>query len=253
LIALEDPKLLLDIATKAAIQAGNYLRDQRTDALKVINYKAKDTKINGDKQAEKIILSYLKKYTTFPILSEETGLSGTLNVDSVFWVVDPLDGTVNYSEGIPFCCVSIALMNSQQPHLGVIYDFIQDEIFTGIVGKGAWLNNLPISTSKISSIKDAILATGFPVDTDFSDEILFPFVKQIQTYKKVRLLGSAALSLAYVASGRMDVYLENDIMLWDVAAGCAIVIGAGGVVDIEISSFQAPVIVKAACSEQLQY
>ena len=126
-------------------------------------------------------------------LSEENGVCGTLNVDSVFWVVDPLDGTVNYSEGIPFCCVSIALMNSQQPYLGVIYDFIHDEIFTGIVGKGAWLNNLPISTSNISSIKDATLATGFPVNTDFTDEILFPFVKQIQTYKKVRLLRQSHL------------------------------------------------------------
>jgi myo-inositol-1(or 4)-monophosphatase len=110
----------------------------------------------------------------------------------------------------------------------VIYDFNREEMFSGLVGEGAWLNGKAIRVGNVAEKSKAVLCTGFPVGTDFSESALEEFVRSIRSYKKVRLLGSAALSLAYVASGRTDVYAEKDIGIWDVAAGIAVVGSAGG-------------------------
>lgn len=119
-----------------------------------------------------------------------------------------------------------------EPLIGVIYDFNRDEAFSGIVGRGAWLNGQQIQVSMVRKSSDAVLVTGFPEGTDFSQASLTRFVNEIRQYKKVRLLGSAALSLAYVACGRADVYHEVDIRIWDAAAGIALVKAAGGSVRI---------------------
>jgi len=134
---------------------------------------------------------------------------------------------LNYSRNIPLCCISIGLWEENRPVLGVIYDFHSAEFYSGIAGEGAWCNELEIKASDVNRKDKAILCTGFPVNTDFSAESLMTFIQNIQQYKKIRLLGSAALSLAYVASGRADAYMENDIMVWDVAAGLAIASGSG--------------------------
>ena len=133
------------------------------------------------------------------------------------------------------CCISIALWSSE-PILGVVYDFNRDELFTGVTGVGAWCNDLPISPSGISSPKNAILTTGFPVNRNFSSNSLDIFLQNIINFKKIRLFGSAALSLAYVACGRVDAYLEEDIMLWDVAAGIALIKASNGFIRIENST-----------------
>ena len=112
--------------------------------------------------------------------------------------------------------------------LGVVYDFNRNEMFSGLIGQGAWLNGKPIKVSNTKKKSRAILCTGFPVSSDFSSKTLLRFVENIMEYKKIRLLGSAALSLAYVACGRADVYVENGIKLWDVAGGIALVEAAGG-------------------------
>jgi len=144
------------------------------------------------------------------------------------WIIDPIDGTLNYSKGIPISCISISLWENNEPILGVINDFNRNEIFTGLVGSGAFKNNNPIEVSKVDRKSDAVIAMGFPSKTNFEEKALLSFVNKVQGYKKVRLIGSAALSIAYVACGRFDVYMEKGIMLWDIAAGIAIAVAAGG-------------------------
>jgi myo-inositol-1(or 4)-monophosphatase len=229
----------LSIAEKAAQMAGAFLAESRESARRVTSSSGRDIKIEADRLSEEIILRYLQEQSTFSILSEECGLLKTLSgsvKNDLTWVVDPLDGSLNYSKGIPICCVSIGLWRCEEPLIGAVYDFTNGELFSGIAGQGAWLNGESIAVSNTARTKEAILCTGFPVKTDFSPDALNIFVKQVSEYKKIRLIGSAALSLAYVASGRVDAYMERDIMIWDIAGGVAIVLGAGGLVSLRPSN-----------------
>ena len=219
-----------------------------SDKSIAVNFE-RDVKIEGDIRLNRLIVQRLKERSPYSVLSEEEGLSeGKSGNKEYRWIVDPLDGSLNFLRDIPFSCISVALWRGDEPLVGVVYDFNHKEMFTGLIGKGAWLNGLPIQVSQVEKSKAAVLCTGFPVGTDFSGPALTNFVRDIQAYKKVRLLGSAALSLAYVASGRADVYRENDIAIWDVAAGIAIVRAAGGVADYRPSRIENRLIVKAGNS-----
>jgi len=224
----------LKLAESAAIEAGNYLKN--LSSLNVISSIGRDVKHLGDIDSEEIILKHLEQHSEYPVLAEETGEHGRTNSDIPMWVVDPLDGTLNFSRGIKFYCISIGLVHDENPILGVIYDFKANELFSGIVGQGAWCNKNKITASNEKKTENSVLATGFPVNRDFSSKSILNFIEQIRCYKKVRLLGSAALSLAYVSSGRMDAYMEEDIMFWDIAAGAALVKAAGGYISIENSN-----------------
>lgn len=215
-------KYLLRIAIDTARLAGKFLRDNKS--IKIISEDKRDIKLNVDFKSESIIFKKLLKH--YPILSEESG--GVLSDESPIWIVDPLDGTFNYSRKIPLSCISIALWNKKKPVLGVIYDFTRNELFSGIVGFGAKLNEKKIKVSKIKKKSKSIIFTGFPVEFTLTKKNLKKFTSLIQDYKKIRLIGSAALSLAYVASGRVEVYEEKYIKIWDVAAGLALVKAAGG-------------------------
>lgn len=196
----------------------------------------KDISLSTDKYLDKEISLCLKSNSPYPVLSEESGKQRNFcEFDDYFWIIDPLDGTLNYSRSIPISCISIALWQRQRPVIGIIYDFYHDEIFTGVVEKtpihgkgGAWLNGEPIMTAHIRDKTRGIICTGFPSWRDYGTESLSRFVKKVQDWKKVRLIGSAALSLAWVACGRVDAYMEEDIRIWDVAAGLALVKAAGG-------------------------
>jgi len=217
----------LKVAQQAALISGAYLLKNASKPKAIDVKKAHDLKLSIDRFSEKRIVQYLKKNSPFSILSEEAGtIKG--KQEEYNWVVDPLDGTINYFHQIPFSCVSIALCRGEIPVLGVIYDFTRDELFTGVENKGAYLNGRPIKVSQTKFKKQAILTTGFPGQTSLSAENLSTFCQYVKTYQKVRLLGSAALSMAYLAAGRVDAYSEKDIMLWDVAAGIIIVKAAGG-------------------------
>lgn len=213
-----------------ALTAARAVRPVLTEAARAIqSEEGRDIKVAGDTLAEKVILEVLQGGSPFPVLTEEAGdLPGT---GEFRWLVDPLDGSLNFQRGCPLFCTSIGLWKGQQPVLGVICDLTRDETFTGVVGEGAWLNGAPIRVSEIDRRDRAILCTGFPHLTDMSEAGVLGVVRRIQEFKKVRLLGSAALSLAYVASGRLDYYTENGIGMWDVGAGMAIVQAAGGQVD----------------------
>jgi myo-inositol-1(or 4)-monophosphatase len=145
-------------------------------------------------------------------------------------VVDPLDGTYNYLRGIPQTCVSIGLMRGRDARLGVIYDFNADECFAARRGGSLLLNGHPLQPVWPENRDHAVLITGFPAGRDYSAESLQRFISDIRRFKKIRMLGSAALAMAYVAAGRADAYYEESINLWDIAAGIALVEAAGGTV-----------------------
>ena len=211
----------------ARTAAGTLQAVNRND---ILNLAGRDIKHRADLETEKIIFNILGKNSEYPLLTEESGQHGNVHTDSPVWIIDPLDGTLNYTRGIGFCCVSIALWQRDKPILGVVFDFNREELFSGLVGQGAWCNEKPIVVSNIECPAKAVLTTGFPVNRDFSSGAIKDFLVQVQQFKKIRLLGSAALSLAYVACGRVDAYTEEDIMLWYVAAGIALVKAAGGFV-----------------------
>jgi len=222
-------KTELELAKKAAVEAGKYLL-KASGRKRIIDDSGRDIKHQSDLKSERIILDILKIESPYPILTEESGVQGKIKSNSILWIVDPLDGTFNYTRGIPMCCVSIALWQEDSPILGVIHDFNRNEMFYGVVNKGAWCNGKPISASNLKNPRKAVLATGFPVNRDFSSFAIKTFINQIKNFKKIRHFGSAAISLAYVASGRVDAYTEESIMLWDVAAGIAIIVAGGGYV-----------------------
>ena len=221
----------LETAKKAALAAGQILLEQKNNLNKAIFSSNTDIKLEADIVAEKLIKEILTDETSFPILAEESGQSSD-QLSDIFWVVDPLDGTANYSRNIPICCVSIALIKNMEPVLGVIYDFSNNDLYEGSVNTLAMQNGLEIKVSDISNQGEGILITGLPNKTDYSDEALLKMVKDFQGWRKVRMIGSAAIGSVYIASGKADVYKESRTYFWDVAAGAAIVQAAGGTASI---------------------
>jgi myo-inositol-1(or 4)-monophosphatase len=217
----------LVIAKKAIFEAGNLLLKNKEILSEVILSTNKDIKLKADILAEKAIKAIIENESDYPILAEESGLSSK-NIPNIFWVVDPLDGTANYARNIPICCVSIALILDEKPILGVIYDFINNDLYEGSIHTKALLNSKEISVSKVNNSSEGILITGLPNNTDYSDNALLKMIKDFQNWRKVRMIGSAAMASVYVASGKADLYTEKKTYLWDIAAGAAIVNAAGG-------------------------
>ena len=221
----------LKIAKKAALAAGDILKTKKDD-LNIETFSSqRDIKLEADTATENLIKNIINSSSEIPILAEESGKSSK-NLGDVFWVVDPLDGTANYSRNIPLCCVSIALIKNLIPVIGVIYDFNNNDLYEGSSQQNALLNNKQIQVSETSRHQDGILVTGLPNNTDYSDKAMLKMIKDFQSWRKVRMIGSAAMASVYVASGKADVYKEFGTYLWDVAAGAAIVNAAGGTADI---------------------
>lgn len=221
---------LCDLAVAVAAEAGEFLSCHPDRTVEADS--ARDVKLRADFKTDALIHKRLAEASTYPILSEEQSAAyDPANDSGPRWIVDPLDGSLNYSRGLPMCCVSIAFWNGNEPLVGVIYDFEHEECFRGIVPEGtALLGRDSMQPGTAEKKSAAVLCTGFPAKADFSAEGLTGFVSLISDYKKLRWLGSAALSVVYVACGRVDAYHESGIQLWDVAAGLAILRAAGGAV-----------------------
>ena len=217
----------LSTAKKASLQSAKLLINQKKLVNDVISNEGRDIKLRADIESENIIKKYLKDNSDLPILAEESGANEDLG--SSFWVVDPLDGTSNYSRDFPICCISIALIHENKIILGVINDFNRNIIFEGSTETPAMMNSKLISVSDISDKTKATLATGLPAKGSYKDEAMLALAKELTQWKKIRMIGSAAMSCAYVASGQFDQYQENGIFLWDIAAGLAIIKAAGGI------------------------
>ncbi|MHB0957557.1 MAG: inositol monophosphatase family protein [Pirellulaceae bacterium] len=144
------------------------------------------------------------------------------------WIVDPLDGTLNYVRQLPNYSVSIALRHGQEILVGTVYDPVLDECYSAAAGRGAFLNGAPIHPSRCQSMEQALVAASLPVDIPRNSSEVVRFIEVMHSAQAIRRLGSAALSLCYVATGRLDAYWATCVKLWDVAAGQLIVREAGG-------------------------
>lgn len=223
---------LLCIAEEAALAAGRQLRQQATGSWRVIKrQEGSDIKVEADRLAEATILDCLRAASSLPVLSEETPADPSFFAQGPGWIVDPLDGSYNYAHGIPLCAVSIALWDKQRPVLGVIYDFFHDELFSGGAGVGVFLNRQSMAPHRIQA--GTMIATGFPAHVAQDETRVRELAGHAASFRKIRMIGSAALSLAWVAAGRMSAYQETGIMIWDVAAGMALVEAAGGSLDLK--------------------
>jgi myo-inositol-1(or 4)-monophosphatase len=222
----------LDLAIAAARAAGTLLRTHFGTPLEVNALEAHDIKLELDVQTQSLITHMiLDQFHDHAIYGEE-GLAG--NQSSPFqWILDPIDGTVNYFYGIPHFCISIALREHTDLLAGVIYDPMRDELWQVRKGGPALLNGAPIAVSKRTAVSDAILSVGFSKTKNTIDTGLPLFTDMVHRARKCRLMGSAALDMAYVATGRLDGYIESSVSLWDVAAGILLVQAAGGSVKME--------------------
>ena len=222
----------LDLAKEAAKESGKLLLENKKDLNKSLKSNNKDTKLIADLKAENLIKEIIVKKSKYPILAEESGKS-VEDLGDTFWVIDPLDGTANYFRGIPICCVSIGLVKNMKPLLGVIYDFNNKDIYVGNSHtKIATLNNDNIIVSDYKKKSDGVLITGLPVNSDYSNTSLEKIIHDMQSWKKIRMIGSAAMASCYIASGKAEMYKEKGVYLWDILAGAAIVESAGGIADI---------------------
>ena len=217
----------LEAALSAARRAGEVLR-AGFGAKHASSYKGEvDLVTEIDEEAERVIREeLLGTYSTYGMLAEEGGeLAGE---EDARWIVDPLDGTTNYAHGLPIFCVSVALERSGEVVLGVVHDPMREETFVAEQDQGATMNGEPIKVSDTDELIRALIATGFPYDRAEVPEALELFGRFAVTTQGMRRLGSAALDLCYVASGRIDAYYERGIWPWDLAAGSVIVEEAGG-------------------------
>jgi myo-inositol-1(or 4)-monophosphatase len=225
------PEELRAAAEVGAREAGRILRE-RFGGQRTIEFKGGiDLVTDADKASEAGLIEFIRsRYPSHLILAEESGLSGASGQSGgLRWIVDPLDGTTNYSHRVPHFCVSIAVDGPLGLLAGAIYDPIRDELFSAGKGLGATLNGAPIHTSEVSTIEMALMCTGFPYDVRERPEApVGLFNRFIRRAQGVRRMGSAALDLAYVACGRYDGFFEFGLKPWDIAAGALLIQEAGG-------------------------
>ncbi len=224
---------MANTALRAARRAGQILLQgmDRLDRIQVEEKAPNDFVSSVDRQAEDAISEWLcKTYPECAIRGEERGLTGPKDAEAT-WIVDPLDGTLNYLCGIPHFAVSIALQRGRHIEHGVIVDPVRNEEWVASRGSGAYLNGKRIRVSQVQRLGNAVLATGIPpAARGRMDRYLVLLGHFTEQCRSVRRQGSAALDLAYTAAGRVDAFLEMGLSSWDVAAGGLIVREAGGFV-----------------------
>lgn len=224
-------KRYLDAADNAARAAGELLRKNFQHPQRVNSALAHDIKLEIDVQAQELITKLLLEEFPEHALYGEEGIVGDQSSEHQ-WVVDPLDGTVNYFYGIPHFCVSIALRFRGEIMVGVTYDPIREEMWRGQKGEAPKLNGEIFHVSDRADLAEAVISVGLS-KTGATIEAGLPILQRmIHRARKCRLLGSAALDMAYVACGRFDAYIEQGISLWDIAAGWLLIETAGGIVDL---------------------
>jgi myo-inositol-1(or 4)-monophosphatase len=218
---------LLQVATEAAHAAGKLQRENFGSDLMVNEMLKHDIKLDLDVRSQELITSILLKAFPDHCIKGEEGDSGNEASDTQ-WIVDPIDGTVNYFYGIPHFCVSIAAKREGRYIAGVIYDPMQDETWSVEEGGKPMLNGKPIRVSERAQLSDAVVTVGFSKSREALEASFDRFKRISVEVRKTRMLGSAALALAYIACGRLDAYIEEQISEWDIAAGKMLLEAAGG-------------------------
>jgi myo-inositol-1(or 4)-monophosphatase len=224
---------MLNIAVRAARNAGNVITRAFEDLEKVQAEQKglNDYVSNVDREAERVIIATIRKaYPAHSIIAEESGADNGEDTDYQ-WIIDPLDGTTNFLNGIPHFAVSVALQIKGRLEVGVVFDPIRNELFSASRGNGVQLNGYRLRVSKRRELKGALLATGFPFkQRHHIESYLAIFNSLFSDVSDMRRAGSAALDLAYVAAGRLDGFWEIGLKPWDIAAGELLIREAGGIV-----------------------
>ena len=223
---MTDFHLELRVAEAIAREAGKLMLVERAKGFEVDFKAAHDVVTRVDRLVEDFIRGELKRaFPSDTVHGEERGVSGTAER---IWYVDPIDGTLNFTQGIPMYCVSMGFAVAGEMVLGVIYEPNRDELFSGARGAGVKLNGQRVRCSNTQNLGDAVLATGFPPPRDGDIDNVPIFARVVRKTRNVRRLGSAAIDLAYVACGRLDGFWEFNLSPWDTAAGFLLVEEAGG-------------------------
>jgi myo-inositol-1(or 4)-monophosphatase len=225
----------LELAVRAARAAGELLRAHFGQTHDVNAFEAHDIKLQLDVESQELITRLLlERFPEHSIYGEE-GIAGNQSSEWQ-WIVDPIDGTVNYFYGFLTSASPSPCDGKNEILLGVIYDPMRDELWQTTQGNGATLNGRPIAVSKRTRLAEAVLSVGFSKTKTTIATGLPLLEKFVQRARKCRLMGSAALDLAYVACGRLDAYIEQAVSLWDVAAGKLLVENAGGRFEMTVRS-----------------
>ena len=221
----------LDAAKRTSLTAGKKLKASFFETQDLLVNSGRDIKLAIDKEIEEDIKAELQGFG-FGFLGEETGLKPD-NASEFFWVVDPLDGTSNYYRNIPICANSIALMDSQfNVQVAVINNFLENKLYFASSGNGSFCNDKILRVSDTPSKSLSTLMTGIPAKTTYLDSEFQDMIQLFQEWKKVRMIGSAAIAGVWVAEGIADCYKENGIFIWDIAATMLLVQEAGGKINI---------------------
>jgi myo-inositol-1(or 4)-monophosphatase len=220
---------LLAVARKTAVSAGDLIHEKWQQPRQTSSKGFRDLVTDADLAAQRLITNQLQQaFPSHGFLPEEENASLPTDGD-VIWVIDPVDGTTNYSRQLPVFCVSIAAaVPGIGPVVGVIYDPLRQECFSGMKGKGAWLDGRSLQVSPITELSQAIIGLDWSHNKQRRQSVLdslLRFAHQVQT---VRAFGSAALALAWVAAGRLDGYLNYNLQPWDTAAAGLLIAEAGG-------------------------
>ncbi len=225
-----DKKGFLVEAEQIAREAGEVLKKHWGKLSKIIQKQFYwDLVTEADMESEQLVISKIQaRFPEHQIHSEEAGLKDAESKDFM-WLIDPLDGTTNYTHQYPMVAVSIGLLYRKEPVIGVVYNPILEEMFKAADGLGAFFNEKPMKASAVESLNKSLLATGFAYDRkETSDNNYAEFCHMTNISQGVRRGGAASLDLAYVAAGRLDGYWERGLKPWDVAAGIVLVREAGG-------------------------
>lgn len=224
---------MLTIAVRAARAAGQTIMRAYTelDRVEVDAKGVNDFVTSVDREAEAAIIYQIRKsYPDHSIVGEENGENRGTNQDYL-WIVDPLDGTNNFVNGVPHFAVSIAMQYKGKTEVAVVYDPVRDELFSAVRGKGAKLNDFRLRVNNVNDLGGSLVATGFPFKArQHTETYMKLFGEAFSLSADLRRAGSAALDLAYVAAGRVDAFFELGLKPWDIAAGDLIVREAGGTV-----------------------
>lgn len=217
----------LATAIAAARAAGEIQRRDLAGPPAVREISQQDIKLETDVACEQAIGAILRAaFPTYALLAEEGG--GAIAPDVPTWIVDPLDGTVNFAHRIPYFCTSIALQVDGRIVLGVVYNPLSDELFTALEGEGAYCNGARLAVSEIDDISLAVVTLGFSKAAEERRRGMEEMAQLAQRVSKVRIFGAAALDLAQVAAGRLDGFVEYGLRTWDIAAGTLLIREAGG-------------------------
>jgi len=224
----------INLITRACMKASRSLiRDfGEIENLQISTKGPGDFVSSADKRTEKILIEELQKaHPEYGIITEEIGVINKSNTNNR-WIIDPIDGTMNFLNGIPQFAISIGYEEDKEIKCGVIFNPITNEMFCAEKGNGAYLNNGRIRVSNKRGIKDALIVTGGPKGTSkIKNKIFSEYINVSNNVANVRKFGSAALDMAYVACGRFDGYWQRELNYWDIAAGIVILKEAGGFVD----------------------